>query len=199
LDALEAAGVDATEFGRFGRLYPQTFDFDAAAPVIIAWLPRVAGPRLKEAMVRSLAGQRGRRRVGATELLHEFVRPEHATNDSLRWAIANSIAVAAQHDDADAIIELLTDTRWGYARQMLCDALSRTGDPRSPSVLVSLVSDDDLAGHAISALRRTRLGRTALKSAEGRSRLEAVVNRETATPYARRAAAAVLRRTDGRP
>jgi hypothetical protein len=36
---------------------------------------------------------------------------------------------------------------------MLCDALKRTADPRAPDALIDLIDDDDIAGHAIYALR----------------------------------------------
>ena len=41
---------------------------------------------------------------------------------------------------------------------MLCDALSRTKDPRRVDVLIDLIGDDIVAGQAILALRRIGRG-----------------------------------------
>ncbi len=195
LDALRDAGVDTAAFGQFGRLAPRTFDFERAAPIIVAWLPRIVGPRLKEAMVRSLAGQRRRHRLGGEALLREFVRSEYVEEEPLRWAIGNSVAVVAEPTHAEPIIELLLDRRWGRSRQMLCDGLVRTGDRRGTDVLISLLTDDDVAAHAIAALRRTRLGKQRLLTPEGRARLEAILDRPSASPIAQKFARAALRLT----
>ena len=46
--------------------------------------------RVKEAMVRSLTGQRAARGEGASRLIVEFHRPAYAEADGLRWAIGRS-------------------------------------------------------------------------------------------------------------
>jgi hypothetical protein len=188
--ALEAAGVDATAFGTFGRLVAQTVDYNRAAPVLVDWLPRVSDPALKDAVVRSLAGQSGRHRFGAAALIHEFTDPRHSP--SLRWSVGNALASVAGPNDGPGIRALLADARWGEGRQMLCDAIVRTKDPAGVNVLLTLVGDDTIAGHAISALRRTNTGKSALASPSGREKLIAVLGRETATIYARRQASAAL-------
>jgi hypothetical protein len=62
--------------------------------------------------------------------------------------------VLAELEIADDLVELITDPRHGRAREMLCDALTRTKDSRAPDVLIELIDDDDVAAHAILALRR---------------------------------------------
>ncbi len=189
--ALEAAGIDPVDFGTFGAASFTTFDFERAAPILVDWLPRVVDPGVKEAMVRSLAGQRSAQGEGSRRLIAEFRRPDYADEASLRWAIGNTLATLAGPADADAIIEVLHDRSAGVARQMLCDALSRTKDPRRVAVLIGLIGDDAVAGHAISALRR--IGRGTLPEPERvRPMLEALLVRPSATEFAQRQARAAL-------
>ncbi|HXV03822.1 MAG TPA: hypothetical protein VFP24_09650, partial [Gaiellaceae bacterium] len=80
----------------------------------------------------------------------------------------------------------------GTARQMLCDALKRTKDPRAPDVLIELIDDDDVAGHAILALRLYGPKTSLPHLRRARSKLEAVLDRPTATPFGKRQARAAL-------
>jgi HEAT repeat protein len=80
---------------------------------------------------------------------------------------------------------------------MLCDALFRTKDPRRVAVLIDLIDDDAVAGHAILALRR--IGRGTLPEPERmRPKLEALLVRPTATEFGQRQARVGLK-TAGRP
>jgi HEAT repeat protein len=195
--ALEAAGIDTVDFGLFGPASFTTFDFERAAPILVEWLPRVEDPRVKDAMVRSLAGQRGARGEGTRRLIAEFRRPTHADEDNLRWVIGNTLATLAGPADADAIIELLRDRSAGQARQMLCDALSRTKDPRRVAELIDLIDDDTVSGHAILALRM--MGRGTLPEPDRvRPMLEALLVRPSATEFAQRQARAALKTTGSR-
>jgi HEAT repeat protein len=197
LAALQAAGIDTVDFGLFGPASFTTFDFAAAAPIIVEWLPRVEDARLKETMVASLAGQRAARGEGARRLIAEYRRPAYVDEHHLRWTIADTLATLAGPADADEIIELLADRDAGTVRQMLCAALSRTKDPRRVHVLVDLIDDDAVAGHAILALRR--IGRGTLVAPERmRPRLEALLARPSATEFGRRQARAALK-TAGQP
>lgn len=195
LAALEAAGIDTVDFGRFGEAAFTTFDFDRAVPILVDWLPRIDDPRVKDAMVRSLTGQRTARGEGTRRLIAEFRRPEYAEETSLRWAIGNALATLAGPADADAIIELLRNASSGMSRQMLCDALSRTKDPRRVDVLIDLIDDDTVAGHAILALRRIGRGTFPLPE-RTRPMLEALLARRSATEFAQRQARAALKSTD---
>ena len=192
LAALEAAGIDTVDFGVFGPASFTTFDFARAAPILVEWLPRADDPRLKEAIVASLAGQRAAQGEGARRLIEDFRRPEYADEPSLRWAIGDTLATIAGPADADGIIELLRDPSGGKARQMLCDALVRTRDTRRVDVLIELLADDDVAGHAISSLRRIRRG-VVPEPERVRPMLEALLARPSATEFGRRQARAALK------
>ena len=156
---LEAAGISARDFGFFARDVPEAgiqaprFDFAAAAPILIRWLPRARTPLVKERIVRSLTGEKAATPDALVPLVAEF-RSADDEEWALKWAIGNALATLADASIADDLIELASDRRHGGSREMLMDALARTKDERALDLLVELAGDDDLAGHAISALRR---------------------------------------------
>ena len=193
--ALEVAGVDSRDFGSFGSFlgWSSTFDYASATPILIEWLPRIEDPRVIESIARSLTGQPGARGEGARRLIASFRKVAAAAPErGPGWAIGNALSTLAGPDDASDIIELLRDRRYGTARQMLCDALTRTRDPRAVGVLIELIDDDDLSGHATSALRRLGRWTQIPDVARARPRLEAVLERPTATVFARKQARKAL-------
>jgi HEAT repeat protein len=155
--ALRAAGIRDDDFGFFARDIPEAgiraprFDFEAAAPVLVDWLPRVKTALVKERIVRSLTGEKTATPLALEPLVAEFRR---ADDHGLKWAIGNALATLADDSIADELVELGRDRRHGGSREMLMDALARTKDERALDALVDLVDDDAVAGHAISALRR---------------------------------------------
>jgi HEAT repeat protein len=195
--ALRAAGIRDDDFGFFAaRDIPEAgiraprFDFEAAAPVLVDWLPRVETALVKERIVRSLTGEKAATPLALELLVAEFRR---ADDHGLKWAIGNALATLADDSIADELVELAQDRRHGSSREMLMDALARTKDERALGALVELVDDDDVAGHAISALRRLGPKRSLPYLERARPSLE----RQAAdgeTPLARRQASAALAR-----
>jgi hypothetical protein len=114
---VEAHGIDTTDFGLFSSVAPTRFDYEAAGPVLIEWLPRVDDPTLKETIARSLIGATGSARVAACALVNDFRR---VPADGTRWAYANSLAVLADASVADDLLDPITDPELGSAREMLC-------------------------------------------------------------------------------
>jgi HEAT repeat protein len=126
-------------------------------------------------------------------MIDEFRRS--GDDHNLAWVAANALSTLAGPTDADAIIDLLRDHRFGHGRQMLCDALKRTKDPRTPQVLVELLDDNDVNGHAILALRLMRKqGRSALQQA--RPELKAIEASKDASVFARKQAGRALAKLD---
>lgn len=77
---------------------------------------------------------------------------------------------------------------------MLCEALRRTKDPQAPEVLTDLISDPDVGGHAIAALRDygPKSSLPYLESAQ--PALERVLTDPNASDFARRMAKMSLER-----
>jgi HEAT repeats len=202
LAELEAAGIARRDFGRFGRVPeldnpPATFDSKRAAPILIEWLPRVRTPAMKEAIARSLTAEPTTDGSAARALVTEFREAPLTTEwDAARWAYGNALSTIADAGVANDLIELLRDRRYGTARQMLCEALRRTRDPRAPDVLIELIHDPDIGGHAIDALRRYGPRSSLPHLRRARTTLEEVLVDPTASDFARRMATASLERID---
>ena len=193
---LQERGIDTTDFGMFTSIAPTTFDAEKAAPILVAWLPRMTDLVDKEVIVRSLTGTKTARAAAAAAIVGEF---RHAPLDAetTKWAYGNALATLAGPGNADDLIALIRDERHGTARQMLCDALKRTKDPRAPDVLIELIDDDEVAGHAILALRLYGPKNSLPHLRRAGPKLEAVLDRPTATPFGKRQARAALKRLDG--
>lgn len=156
---LKRAGIDTSGFGEFASrsvpeagIEPPRFDYESAMQILIKWLPLVETSELKEVIARGMTGESSAMGAGAKALLNEFRRAP-IDDVGLKWAIGNALSTLADPSLSDDLIELLQDPRHGTGRQMLCEALRRTKDPRAPDVLISLISDADMSGHAIAALR----------------------------------------------
>ena len=80
--------------------------------------------------------------------------------------LGDSIARVATRGEYDEMVELAADRSGGTGRQMLVYALWRVKTPRSRELILELIEDPDVAGHAIHSLRR------AFGNDEARRRLE---------------------------
>jgi HEAT repeat protein len=190
---LEAHGIAPTDLGIFSSIVPTTFDYEAAAPILVRWLPRVPDPVEKELIARSLTGVRTASSEAARAIVAEF-RNADMDADAQKWAYGNALATLADAELADDLLKLVADHRHGSARQMLCDALKRTKDPRAPDALIELIDDDEVAGHAILALRSYGPKSALPHLRRARPKLEAVLARPTASVFAKRQARKALER-----
>jgi len=135
--------------------------YPAAIPALVDWLARVdveVEPRerakFREGLVRSLAVREARGIAGPT-LVCEFRRTD--VESTYRWAVANALEVVADDSLFIDVVELARDRRYGADRQMLVLAMARMKDPRVVDVLVELLADDEVAGHAAKALARLKM------------------------------------------
>ena len=127
--------------------------YAAAVPVLEHWLPRVSSPSLKEDIVRTLSVPWAKE--AAPTLVAEFEDIETNSPD-LRWAIGNALWVLAKHINPQDLVRLARDPRFGSARQMVVMALGGIKAPGVVDVLIGLLEDDELVGHALYALGRGR-------------------------------------------
>lgn len=136
-------------------LLNRPINYESAIPVLLKWLPKISNPRVKEIIVRALAVDWARP-AAAPLLVHEFRATQEEADHSLRWAIANSLSVVADDSVLEDIIALARDTRFGSSREMLALALGNMKDERATNVLIELLDDPDMAGHAVMALGNRR-------------------------------------------
>lgn len=165
-NALEAAGLASADFGRFtsGRhpeaIRQSVFDYRAAVPVLLEVLPQVEDPDAKEAVVRSLTTSYARP-AAAEALIVEFRNTSVTKHEALKWAIGNALDTVTTPQHLDALLELALDQTHGVGRQMIVDRVARISeDHRVVDALKRLITDEDVALHAMAGLRR-RLGQEA--------------------------------------
>ena len=143
--------------------------YRSAIPVLLDWLVRTDYPvaekdvqRFREGIVRSLAVKEARGIAGAA-LVREFRRV--GATSGYRWAVGNSLEVVADDSVFDEVAKIAMDGEFGKDRQMMVLALSRMKNPAATDLLVQLLNDPDVAGHAAMALGR-------LKAANAKDALE---------------------------
>lgn len=179
---LAAAGFEVEAIGdlrRLGTPYPQ------AVPVLLHWLPRVRDAAVKEDIVRTLSVPWAT--DAASLLVSAFEQAEDPTGTGLRWAIGNALEVLANDGIADELIRLATDRRFGKAREMVVLGLGKLRDARVTDVLLNLLSDDEVVGHAVMALGK-------LRAKTARSRIEPLLNHPK--PWVRKEAKKALASID---
>jgi hypothetical protein len=147
-------------------LFNRRLNYQKAIPILLAWLPKVTNPNVKEDIIRALSVKWAKRTVAAALLLVEFERADDA---SLRWAIGNALEVLATVEIADDLIRLATDRRYGRARQMVVLGLGKLKDARVVGALIDLLADEDVVGHAVIALGK-------LQARAARSRIESLLD-----------------------
>jgi HEAT repeat protein len=164
-------------------LFNQKLAYRNAIPTLIRWLPLISNRDAKEDVVRALS-VRWARPSAAGPLIAEFEQTSTKDELGLRWAIANALAVVAGEAQFETIARWASDPDYGRARQMLVIALGHIADPRSYELLVDLLADPVVRGHAIIALGALRDPR-ALAVLDGYLRDD--------VPWIRRAAAKAMR------
>jgi HEAT repeat protein len=156
---LRAAGVP---FSDVWELVNARTQYKAAIPVLIDWLrnieQRVPGPdqpRVREGLVRALSVSAARP-AAAQALIEEFRNAPDRSETGLGWVAGNALSVVADDSVFEEIAALAQNPRYGKARQMIVWGLGRSKDPRAVPLLVGLLGDGDVAGHAVMALAKLR-------------------------------------------
>jgi HEAT repeat protein len=106
------------------------------------------------------------------------------------------LATLADATIADDLVALLRNPKHGHSREMLCDALKRTGDPRAPDVLIQLLDDDEVAGHAIAALRSYGAKASVPHLLRAQGKLQQILGGTTSTPFGKAQARKALKRLE---
>lgn len=130
--------------------------YRAAVPVLLRWLPVVSDRQVKEDLVRALSVPWARP-VAARPLIDEFECVDERVDPAgtgLRWAIGNALSIVADDSVFDDLVRLVEDRTFGKARQMVVVGLGRSKRPEVVGVLIGLLDDDDVSGHAVKALAK---------------------------------------------
>jgi HEAT repeat protein len=145
-------------------LYSKKLNYKSVIPILLKWLPQIENLDVKEDIVRALSVPWAKS-IAAPLLVTEFRKMENESNTGIKWAIANALSVVADDHVFTEIVEFVMDRRHGKAREMLALSLGNMNDPRAQDVLIGLLDDEDVVGHAIIALGK-------LKSVKARREIE---------------------------
>jgi HEAT repeat protein len=129
--------------------------YTAAIPVLLKWLPLTENVGVKESIVRALSVPWAKP-IAAEPLLAEFRAAPSVTIPGLKWAIANALEVVADDSVLDEISNLVRAREHGKAREMLALALGNMKNPAAVDVLIKLLNDDEVAGHALMGLGKLK-------------------------------------------
>lgn len=164
--------------------------YKEAIPVLVKLLPSIKDDRIKEGVVRALAVKEAVGGDVSRAMIREFegISPSPPPSmQALKWAIANTLSVVARDPVFEEIAALVRDKRHGKAREMLAVALGNMKDSRVIDVLVKLLNDDEVAGHALMALGK-------LKAAKAKPAIERFLDHPK--PWVRKEAERALRKID---
>jgi hypothetical protein len=132
--------------------------YRSAVPVLLHWLPQVTDRKLKGEIVRALTVPWARP-AATGPVIEEFRRADASvdpTGTGLRWTIGNALEVLADDSSFEELAELAQDSRYGKARQMVVLGLGRSRRPEAATVLMGLLDDPEVDGHAVKALGKLR-------------------------------------------
>jgi HEAT repeat protein len=136
-----------------------------AVPILIAALSETAESRTLMELVRALSVPWAKPEA-TRPLVDLFRRVEDSTGLGLRWAVGNALDVTWDDARFDDLVELARDRSYGRAREMVVLGFARSKRPEASDVLIALLDDTDVNGHAVKALRKLKV-RSARAGLEG--------------------------------
>lgn len=136
------------------RSYYTKDTYRQVMPILFYWLPIINELRIKETIVRALT-VRWAKPEAASILISEFTNVEDPKG-FYKWAIGNALSVVADDSVFDDIVKLVKDKQHRRAREMVAVALGNMKNPQAVDVLIDLLQDEEVAGHALIALRKLR-------------------------------------------
>jgi HEAT repeat protein len=138
-------------------LFNQKLDYRDAIPLLLAWLPRISNLDVKSDLIRALSVKWAKGSDAARMLVAEFEQAEGPGETELRWTIGNALEVLASDVIVDDLLRLATNRDYGRDREMVVMGLGKLKDPRVPDVLIGLLDDEAVVGHAVIALGKLRV------------------------------------------
>lgn len=144
------------EFESLADLRTSGLRYRDAVPILIEALSSGIDRRGKEEVVRALSVPWAKP-AAVGPLIEQFREVEDASGLGLRWSIGNALSVTWHDSYFDELVELARDTRFGRAREMLVLGLGKSKNAQAGEVLIDLLDDPDVGGHAVKAIRKMKL------------------------------------------
>lgn len=93
----------------------------------------------------------------AGPLFELFRWVEDSTGLGSRWAVGNALDVTWEDARFHDLVGLVRDRSYGRAREMVVLGLDRSKRPEAGDVLIELLDDSVVSGHAVEALRKLKV------------------------------------------
>jgi HEAT repeat protein len=143
-------------------LFNKRMMYRRAIPLLLKWLPIAEQPTLKEEIVRALT-VKWAKPSASSELIRLFKSVDDPSGLGLRWAIANALSVTANESVAKELVQIAENVQYGRAREMIVVALGTIIGKTVDDVLIKLLDDEEVVGHALIAIRKRRLSEASAK------------------------------------
>lgn len=129
-----------------------------AVPILLLGLRRATDPRVRGEIVRTLSVPWAKPQATGP-LIELFREVDDDTGLGLRWTIGNALDVVWDDSFFEDLISLARDRRFGRAREMVVLGIRRSKRLGAADVLIELLDDPTVNGHAVSALRKLKVAR----------------------------------------
>jgi HEAT repeat protein len=147
IQEIRKKGVEITSINDLMKI---NIKYKDLVPVLLRYLADITDESDKEFIVRCL-GVKGF--IEASKpLINEFY---NSTNITYKWAIGNSLSIISDIQTVSELIKIAQEKEHGISRQMIVDGLGAYKNDDVKAVLVGLLYDDEVVGHAISGISKT--------------------------------------------
>ena len=134
-------------------------DYKKVIPVLVQWIKDHKDVKWG-GLVRTLSTPYAKDQA-CKLFINEFLdSKDEEDNLDYKWVVGNGLNIFASDDIVDELIPLVVDKKYGRARQMIVLGLGKMKKPENKNkvtgVLIQLLDDEDVAGHAIEALGKLK-------------------------------------------
>lgn len=155
-EVLRELAVVGYEFESLADLRTSGVRYREAIPVLLSGLASGADRKVKGEIVRALTVPWAKPAATRT-LTEQFREVEDETGMGLRWSIGNALEVVWDDSCFDDLVGLAQAVEFGKAREMVVLGLARSKRSEAGEVLIELLDDSVVNGHAVKALRKLKV------------------------------------------
>jgi HEAT repeat protein len=163
--------------------------YSDAVPILLDALQATTDPKTVMELVRALSVPWAKP-LATPVLIDLFRRVDDQTGLGLRWAVGNALEASWDDSQFERLVALAQDRSFGRAREMVVLGLGRSKRPEAGDLLIRLLDDPDVNGHAVGALEKLKIPRA-------RAGLERMMDDPRA--WVRKSAARALRKLPEEP
>lgn len=147
------------EVGSLAELRRSGTKYAKAVPILVESLSASSEDRaLTEEIVRALSVPWARP-AATGPLIDLFRQVDDPRELGLRWTIGNALEVVWDDRFFEDLVEIARDKSYGRSREMVVLGIARSKRPEAADVLIDLLNDADVNGHAVKALSKFKASR----------------------------------------